>query len=357
MLYKHTHDDWFSMFNPEGGLYIRSGIIENGRETEKDPFMAPFPELLDVGIMGHCIHGKTGLCLNAGVECYQNGNSANSPNMTFENFRILTNECAGKTYQFALGGAGDPNQHEHFEAFLKTARDAEIVPSYTTSGFALTEAQINVTKKYCGAVAVSWYRGKYTLNAIEAFKSHGVKTNIHYCINKNTIDEAITRLRENSFPDVNAIVFLLHKPVGLGTEKNVLSLSDPRVDEFFTLCTTKPSGKFKIGFDSCSVPYLVQHPGDINRISIDTCEAGRWSAYVTPDMKLLPCSFDQERRWAVDILSGGVEAAWNSKEFEEFRSHFKKACPKCPDKSSCMGGCPICPNITLCNKKERSVEV
>ena len=51
----------------------------------QDPFMAPFPELLDVGIMGHCIHGKRGLCMAAGVECYQNGMYSNLQNMQQRN--------------------------------------------------------------------------------------------------------------------------------------------------------------------------------------------------------------------------------------------------------------------------------
>ena len=36
------------------------------------------------------------------------------------------------------------------------------------------------------------------------------------------------------FPKVfNAIIFLLHKPVGLGQENNVLKAEDPKVKEFF----------------------------------------------------------------------------------------------------------------------------
>jgi len=36
----------------------RSGILDkDGRDTGIDPFMASFPHLLDVGIMGHCAHG------------------------------------------------------------------------------------------------------------------------------------------------------------------------------------------------------------------------------------------------------------------------------------------------------------
>ncbi len=46
--------------------------------------MASFPELLDIGIMGHCIHGRQGLCMKAGVECYQNGLHANHANMSVD---------------------------------------------------------------------------------------------------------------------------------------------------------------------------------------------------------------------------------------------------------------------------------
>ncbi len=36
----------------------KAGILdENGKDTGVDPFMASFPHLIDVGVMGHCIHG------------------------------------------------------------------------------------------------------------------------------------------------------------------------------------------------------------------------------------------------------------------------------------------------------------
>ena len=50
----------------------------------------------------------------------------------------------------------------------------------------------------------------------------GIKTNIHYVLGNNSIDEAIERLKNNDFSKgINAIIFLLHKPVGLGQENNV----------------------------------------------------------------------------------------------------------------------------------------
>ena len=54
-------------FDTETGAYVRTGVLDaDGRDTGRDPFMASYPHLIDVGVMGHCIHGKTGLCAKAG---------------------------------------------------------------------------------------------------------------------------------------------------------------------------------------------------------------------------------------------------------------------------------------------------
>lgn len=220
------HYGFKTIFDSKTGLYVRSDILdETGRSTGKEPFMASFPHLVDVGIMGHCIHGKTGLCLQAGIECYQSGLSIEEPNMSFDDFKSIARQCEGRTNQFALGGRGDPDQHENFEEILRICRDYSIVPNFTTSGYGMTKEIARLCKEYCGAVAVSWYRNTYTTRAIDTLVKAGVKTNIHYVLGNNTIDEAIDRLSEDSFPiGINAVIFLLHKPAGLGSQENVLSV-------------------------------------------------------------------------------------------------------------------------------------
>lgn len=341
--------NFISFFDEATGHYVRSGIIQNGVESAEDPFMACFPELLDVGIMGHCKHGQSGLCLQAGVECYQDGLHATAPNMTLEDFQEIVRQCRGKTYQIALGGCGDPDQHEHFAEILEACRKADIVPNFTTSGLGLTSELASLCKKYCGAVAVSWYRSTYTLKAINLLLQAGVKTNIHYVVSNSTIEETMTRLKERSFPTgINAIVFLLHKPVGLGTQEQVLRYDDPRVREFLELACNGGHG-YKIGFDSCSVPGLISLAVNVNLDSIDSCEGARWSAYITSDMVMLPCSFDnQSKRWAVDLRNHTIQEAWDSSVFEDFRRHFRQSCPDCEHRSACMGGCPICREVVLC---------
>ena len=346
-----------SAFDTDTGAYVRTGILdENGKDTGTDPFMASFPHLIDVGVMGHCIHGKTGLCAKAGIGCYQSGLYVDQPNMSVENFRSIAEQCKGRCNQLALGGRGDPDRHEHFEELLKITRENGLVPNFTTSGYGMTEDIAALCKKYCGAVAVSWYRSDYTLNAIKMLLDAGVKTNIHYVLGRNSIDEAVTRLENNDFPEgINAVIFLLHKPAGQGTADNVLLAGDPRVAAFFAeVDKTHP---FKVGMDSCNVPGAINFCKKILPQSLDTCEGGRFSCYIGPDMIMVPCSFDQDKQYEVSLEGITIEEAWNSEAFSRFRNVMQNACPDCKKKNLCMGGCPLMPETVLCNSEKRKAGI
>lgn len=345
-----------SAFDTETGAYVRTGILdENGKDTGVDPFMASFPHLIDVGVMGHCIHGKTGLCAKAGIGCYQSGLLVEQPNMTIEDFRWIAEQCKGRCNQLALGGRGDPDRHEHFEELLKVSRENNLVPNFTTSGYGMTPEIAALCKKYCGAVAVSWYRSEYTLRAIQMLLDAGVKTNVHYVLGKNSIDEALERLKKNDFPKgINAVIFLLHKPAGQGTKANMLSIDDPRVAGFF--CQVDARHPFKVGMDSCNVPGAINFCRNILPESLDTCEGGRYSCYIGADMLMVPCSFDQQKRYAVSLREMNITDAWNSKTFEQFRNYMRGACPGCDKKELCMGGCPLMPEIVFCSKPERIIK-
>ena len=90
-------------FDSKTGAYVRTGILdENGRDTGVDPFSGSFPHLIDVGIMGHCKHGKSGLCVKAGVQCYQSGLLIEEPNMSLEDFASIVQQCRGKVKKYML---------------------------------------------------------------------------------------------------------------------------------------------------------------------------------------------------------------------------------------------------------------
>lgn len=359
MRYK-IHDTAYhfdSFFDTENGFYMRTGLLdEKGRDTGIDPFMASFPHLIDVGVMGHCIHGENGLCRAAGVQCYQSGYHIRRPDMTVENFEKIVKECRHKTNQLALGGRGDPNQHKYFEKLLEICRENDLVPNYTTSGFDLTDEQVALTKAYCGAVAVSWYRSDYTLHTVRRFVEAGCRTNIHYVLSKNSLAEAIERLSGKGFVDgINAVIFLLHKPVGQGEKENMITMDNPLLEKFINLVNA-PNVPYKIGFDSCSVPMIVNKCPGIAKMTIDTCEGARFSCYISSDMVMTPCSFDREERYGVSLQGKTIYEVWNSPLFEAFRDILRKSCPSCSDRAFCMGGCPLVPDLALCDHKEKIKE-
>ena len=263
--YKDNRFGFIELFNDETGTLIRSNILDNGIETGQLPPMRSFPELIDIGIMGACDAGKTGLCRNAGVDCYQRGISSCEKNMDFDDYSAIINQCKGRVFQIALGGAGDPNKHEFFPDILHITRENRIVPNYTTSGYALTDKEIELTKKYCGAVAVSYYSklDKYgnednpsTISALERFVKAGCITNVHYVLSKKSIKEAIYRVKNGVFPKgINAVVFLLYKPIGLASRKHVIDCGDPDYLELLRLVASADSS-WRYGFDTCQSPAI-----------------------------------------------------------------------------------------------------
>jgi len=339
------------MFNPKTGFYVRSGVInEKGEDTGVDPFMRQYPSLLDVGIMGHCKNAS-----KCTVGCYQG--KMNKPNMPLENFKKIVDQSKGKTFEMALGGSGSPNEHEDFVEIVKYTRENGIVPNYTTSGIELTDEQIKATKDWCGAVAVSFYDQPYTYDAINRFLEAGCKTNIHFVLGNDSIDDAIRRLKENDFTKgINAVIFLMYKPVGCVKENNVLKIDDPRVAEFYKVIENGEFD-FKVGLDACHLPALVNFSKEINMDSATPCDGASFSGYITPDFKMLPCSFDTVAlKFAVDLNKNTIQEAWDSDKFELFRDYHRESCTGCANQNDCRGGCPVTQEINkLCNRKEKNI--
>lgn len=343
-------------FNEITGFLVRSNILNNGMETDVEPSMRSFPELLDIGIMGHCDAGCAGLCRSVGVDCYQNATVRRRPNMSVQAYSKLIQQCKGKAFQVALGGAGDPNKHEEFEEILKLTRENLLVPNLTTSGFALTDAEIGLIHRYCGAVAVSFYSkldntgqetNRLTIAAIDRFLEAGCRTNIHYVLGRHNIDEAIYRVKNGLFPrEINAIVFLLYKAAGQARKENVLSVNDPRYIEFLQLVNSS-AGIYKIGFDSCQSPAIHKFCPDVAKETIEFCDSARFSMYIDCDSIAYPCSFAHGlSSYAVDLSAFTIRDAWNSEQFEKFRNSQCVGCDEY-ERRECRG-CSLDVGINMC---------
>ena len=356
--------DFIEFFNPQNGTLVRMPI-KNTDDTVFEPWARSYPELIDIGIMGHCTEECKRLCSDVGVDCYQRGASVTNPHMDFDDYATIIDQSKGKTFQVALGGAGDPNKHPNFKEILEITHESLIVPNYTTSGFMLSDKEIEATKRCCGAVAVSYYskliNGKesnvHTINAIHRYVEAGCKTNIHFVISKKTLSEACERLQNDAFPiGVTAIVFLLYKPVGDGHFNQILQGNEKELKIFFDLI--EKEHPFRIGFDTCFVPLLLKNMKNIDIASIDSCEAARFSMYIDSTMNAFPCSFGiDDRTSGLSLLESAIQDVWNSPQFEVYRSQDWMVCKECKNFLYCNGGCalglPICSTI---NKRRFSVE-
>jgi MoaA/NifB/PqqE/SkfB family radical SAM enzyme len=257
--------------------------------------------------------------------------------MKLEDFKKIIDEMCYHTNQVALGGRGDPNHHENFREIVEYCRSKNVVPNYTTSGIDLTDEQIEISKQ-CGAVAVSDYEQPHTYEALRKLIEAGIKTNIHQIFSYIT-SEKCCNIVMGKVPDfwnfdytkLNAVIFLLFKPHGAGIKLPQYIPIEEQIKEFSEIIFN-PHCVFKVGMDSCLVNYVSNwgNPTPIQKASIDTCEAARMSAYITPDMKFMPCSFADENKWAIPICNNLHEIWREGKSFKKFRKVLKKQSDVCP---------------------------
>jgi len=318
IIYKDKKFNFTEWFNPKNGFLIRSDV--HGMKNH-NPVQRSFPELLDIGIMGHCHISHLNICQRAGVDCYQKALEKSKENMSLQDYELIINQCKNKVFQVALGGAGDPNKHEDFEKILQLTREVGIVPNLTTSGIFLTVKEIEIIRKYCGAIAISFYsrlekdnNGNYTetnsdtLSAIQRLVDSKCVVNIHYVISTDTIDEAITRLNLKLFPKgINAVIFVLYKPVGFGKQEKMLDLNNKTFKRFLHLIQEEKF-EFKIGFDTCCTPAILKECNLISEKSLDFCEAARFSMYIDSELNAYPCSFDCDNQtYKVNLKNKTIE--------------------------------------------------
>jgi len=307
-------------FHTDTGLELTYGI--NGY---KDPEVLEFPSLLDIGIMGHCP--------NKCSFCYQG--HFHEEHMSLRNFKSIIDQIKDETNQVALGGRGDPNLHPNFKEIIEYSISKNVIPNYTTSGINLSDEQIEISKQ-CGAVAVSAYDKPFTFKAIEKLSQNNIMTNIHMIGSKENYTKICDILSgknpwENqiNLKNIFAFVFLLFKKSGAG--KNLdQNLTSEQISYIADLAfQDNTPARPTIGFDSC----FINHFLNLNKIDeqtlplIDYCESARKSAYISPTMEMLPCSFAKMK--GISLKEHTIREAWNSELFQDTRQSLlhKIQCP------------------------------
>lgn len=274
---KHPLQHFRTVFNQQTGFFVR---IEDDSYPEP-VWAADGPELIDLSITNYCERGCN--------FCYRETSRSQALFMSLDNVeKVVSQAHSCGTMQIALGG-GNPNQHPQFIEILRLIRMHDIVPSYTTNGDGLTDEVLRATSEYCGAMAVSVYppydEDHYN-KLLERVRGYGITVNLHAIIKDDTIDLWMRWLQAPPafFKYINAVIFLNYKPI----RESPFFLDKDKAKQFFD--TVNQCHSLKIGFDSCSISGIVRWM-DTPSYLIEPCEAARFSAFVSEDMKMYPCSF------------------------------------------------------------------
>lgn len=341
VIHKHPRQHYYTVFDRATGFFAR--IEEKGFP---EPLWSPSgPELLDISITNFCTRGCS--------ICYKNSSETGKHMRLIDYERIMLQAKEMKVLQVALGG-GNPNLHPKFAAILEISRRKYgIVPSYTTNGTGLTSDILKASANYCGAVAVSAYEPYEEMhNAIKLLKQHRIKTNIHFVLTNRSILVAIEWLKKPPLflKGINAIIFLNYKPVGKNKCSDLLLRNSDKIKQFFDLAI-KENHEFNIGFDSCSVSGIASF-ADVDPKSYDFCDAGRFSMYISEDLKMYPCSFMIERYEGIPVEKNSILENWrNSRLFKTIRNRtYHDFCLGCDRLEVCKGGCSLFPEVNICIK-------
>lgn len=339
-------DHYTAVFGPNSGFFAR--IEDVGHD---EPFWAEHgPELLDIAITNWCDRG----CFF----CYRKSDETGTHMSVADYEEVIRQAKEMHVFQVALGG-GNPNQHPHFCDILRITREKYgIVPSYTTNGRGLTEKVLETTRRYCGAVAVSAYAPyTETAEAVRALRSYGITTNIHFLLTSASVALAIDWLENppEFLTRSNAIVFLNYKPVGRFADDRLLLNRSSKLGEFFKLATSCRQ-PFRIGFDTCTITGLARL-GNAPNVSLEGCDAGRFSLFVSEKMEVYPCSFMVEAGYAgIPMKDTTLAEVWrNHNGFRRIRAkHAQKGCADCTTPKHCLSGCPLFPEMNLCSRNCRN---
>lgn len=333
---EHLIQHYRTLFNRKTGFFVRE---------EEDNFPEPSwamdgPELIDLSITNYCERGCR--------FCYRETRLQEAQYLSLADVKMIVEQAVVcGTMQIALGG-GNPNQHPQFVEILKAIREKGIIPSYTTNGDGLSDEILKATSLYCGAMAISFYPPydeKRYESLLQRVKAFGITLNLHVIIKNDTLNMWRKWLETPPafIQYINAIIFLNYKPV----QEGGYVIDKESVRLFFE--AVNKCSRVKIGFDSCSISGISRWM-DTPAYLVEPCEAARFSAFISEDMKMYPCSFMIGRGYCGDLRKNTLLDVWQENEyFKRFRNNdAPERCSGCGYYKDCKGGCRLFPDINFC---------
>lgn len=239
------------------GIYLNGQTFRIALDNGKPITELKYPEFYDVKITDKC-HGQCPYCyMDSKPESTHYDDVLTKIDSFFGNMSKNV-----KPFQVAIGG-GEPTECPEFIDVLKKFYDLGITPNYTTNGMfvnhdhELIKNIIDVTKKYCGGVAVSCHphldlQWSY---ASALFHDTGVKLNFHIIISDAESADRFRSIYDDWKEKVDYFVLLPYGNQGRAENKEI---------DWEYLVSVMPEDTSKIAFGANFHPYLVANPGLFN---------------------------------------------------------------------------------------------
>ena len=205
--------DYYTLFNKNTGNRIR---LNFNKDTEI--IKASVPDLVDIKITDYCDKGCT--------FCYQSSTTEGKSALLYYINSIYSALSYSGVFEVVLGG-GEPTSHPEFLNILKSAKDKNLVPSFTTKSFKWFKnykSYLNL----CGCFGFSISTVKEAIKLVNSIDSWDYEYR-----NKCTVHLVLGTLTRKQFVDIlnvlkgniRNILLLGYKPVGFGETYKVKDYS------------------------------------------------------------------------------------------------------------------------------------
>ena len=265
------------------GIWFNGKTIRVALDPTKPITELEYPEFYDIKITGKC-QGQCPWCYMDSKIDDQNYDNAVEKVLKF--FGPM--DSNQRPFQVAIGG-GEPTEHPLFIDLLKTFKELDIEPNYTTNGMFMAHDNIekykifDATKEYCGGVAVSCHPHlkRYWESAAYRFSLDDIKLNFHIIISdKESIDSFVDIYNDwNKYVDY--FVLLPYGNIGRAPKKEI---------NWEYLVSKLPEEQNKLAFGANFYPYLMNTS---HNIKVSLYEPEILSKFITLEGNgsLYPSSF------------------------------------------------------------------
>ena len=331
--YFDKNHEFLEIYDRNNDFYLRKVSVK----THEEAFMRSFPTTLTISIVGGC--KSRDVCY---LDCCAGKKEYDSAkDMPFEPFKKIIDEGVSKgLLNIILTGSGDPNDHPDFKEFVLYAKKNRLHITCQTSGATLKEEDAFFFKQNIHKVNFNLLLGNQnSLNALKWLFYQRCKISLNLVVSSLLIDTVSSFLSsgvlefdetgnllrfkgENTIGKLQSISLHLQKRKGLGTLASCVS-KDQKDEVIHLVKTLKRKSTIPVVLEPCFQKIFAECiKKKEKQIELPSCECGRYSAFITENLTMIPCEFVNMEQFGESIISKSIESVFLGEKFSRYREAF-----------------------------------